>query len=148
LPPVAELLEHYPGIDLTIIKKDFEPSDTVGFDLVVAATNFEGLNREVRDAAKQNGALVNVADTPALCDFYLGSIVTRGSLKVAISTNGQSPTFAKRFRQWLEAILPEETDALLGHLKVFRDQLKGDFETKVKELNDLTASLVKERQNN
>lgn len=147
LPPVSELLEHYPDVDLNIIRKDFEPADTEGFDLVVAATNFEDLNRQVRDAAKARGALVNVADTPALFDFYLGSIVTRGSLKVAISTNGQSPTFAKRFRQWLEAILPEETDALLSHLKVFRDQLKGDFETKVKELNNLTASLVEERQN-
>jgi siroheme synthase-like protein len=147
LPPVSELLQHYPDIDLTIIQKYFEPADTEGFDLVIAATNFEELNQQVREAAKANGALVNVADTPALCDFYLGSIVTRGSLKVAISTNGQSPTFAKRFRQWLEAILPEETDALLSHLKVFRDQLKGDFETKVKTLNDLTASLVEERQN-
>lgn len=142
LPPVAGLLEQYPDADVTVIQKAFEPSDTEGFDLVVAATNFEHLNREVRAAAKAHNALVNVADTPGLCDFYLGSIVTRGQLKVAISTNGQSPTFAKRFRQWLEAALPEETDELLHHLKIFRDQLKGDFEMKVKALNELTASLV------
>ena len=144
LPPVQELLEHYPDAKIDIHRKAFEPADVEGFDLVIAATNFEHLNREVRDAAKAAGAIVNVADTPALCDFYLGSIVTRGNLKVAISTNGQSPTFAKRFRQWLEAILPEETDQLLARLKHFRDQLKGDFETKVKELNALTASLVDE----
>ncbi len=142
LPPVQELLLQYPDADITIIQKPFEPKDTEGYDLVVAATNFEHLNREVRDAAKAAGALVNVADTPALCDFYLGSIVTRGNLKVAISTNGQSPTFAKRFRQWLESILPEETNELLAHLKVYRDQLNGDFEVKVKELNALTASLL------
>ncbi|NBC07087.1 MAG: bifunctional precorrin-2 dehydrogenase/sirohydrochlorin ferrochelatase [Bacteroidetes bacterium] len=144
LPPVQQLLEHYPGAKIDIQQKAFEPTDVEGFDLVIAATNFEHLNREVRDAAKAAGAIVNVADTPALCDFYLGSIVTRGNLKVAISTNGQSPTFAKRFRQWLEAILPEETDQLLGRLKHFRDRLQGDFETKVKELNALTASLIEE----
>lgn len=148
LPPVQELLPQYPDTDIRIIEKPFEPSDVQGFDLVIAATNFEQLNREVRDAAKATGALVNVADTPALCDFYLGSIVTRGNLKVAISTNGQSPTFAKRFRQWLEASLPEETDELLSHLKVFRDQLKGDFESKVRELNQLTASLLAQERKN
>ena len=61
-----------------------------------------------------------MADTPDLCDFYLGSIVTRGPLKVAISTNGQSPTFAKRFRQWLETNLPkEEAPQLMDNLKIF-----------------------------
>ncbi len=146
LPPVEELLGQYPAAKVDIRTKAFEPEDVQGFDLVVAATNFESLKREVREAAKAAGALVNVADTPALCDFYLGSIVTRGHLKVAISTNGQSPTFAKRFRQWLEALLPEETDALLGRLKDYRDRLSGDFETKVRELNQLTASLLEERQ--
>ena len=85
---------------------------------------------------------MNVADTPDLCDFYMGSIVTRGSLKVAISTNGKSPTFAKRFRQVLEEILPHDTDDLLRNLKVIRDRLKGGFEYKVKELNRITSTLV------
>ena len=85
---------------------------------------------------------MNVADNPPLCDFYMGSIVTRGDLKVAISTNGKSPTFSKRFRQLLEDILPNETSELLDNLKVFRDQLKGDFEQKVKDLNHLTKTLI------
>ena len=57
--------------------------------------------------------------------------------------NGKSPTFAKRFRQLLEQILPEETDDLLTQLKIIRDQLKGNFEEKVKALNEVTKSLVK-----
>ncbi|MEL7021588.1 MAG: bifunctional precorrin-2 dehydrogenase/sirohydrochlorin ferrochelatase, partial [Bacteroidota bacterium] len=81
-----------------IIRREFEASDVEGRDLVIAATNIRTLNQQVRQIAKQHRVLVNVADTPELCDFYLGSIVTRGPLKVAISTNGQSPTFAKRFR--------------------------------------------------
>ena len=109
---------------------------------MIAATNFRDLNEQVRTAAKANGALVNVADTPELCDFYLGSIVTRGSLKVAISTNGCSPTFSKRFRQWLEAILPEDTGVLLQNLNDFRSRLRGDFSEKVRQLNSLTAGLL------
>ncbi len=123
--------------------KAFEPEDVLGADIVIAATNIPAVNQAVHAAAKQYGKLVNVADTPSLCDFYLGSVVTRGPLKVAISTNGQSPTFAKRFRQWLEAELPhEETTELLQNLKIFRDQLKGDFQAKVLALNELTAGLL------
>jgi len=99
----------------------------------------------VQIRALRRGKLVNVADTPDLCDFYLGSIVTRGDLKVAISTNGQSPTFAKRFRQVLEEVLPNDTNVLLKNLKIIRDRLTGNFTQKVKELNDITASLVESK---
>ncbi len=130
--------------NVNIIIKPFEASDIDGHDLIVAATNDRPLNQYVQQCAKAKGKLINVADTPDLCDFYLGSIVTRGPLKVAISTNGQSPTFAKRFRQMLEAILPEEVEDLIANLKIIRDQLEGDFDEKVKQLNEVTASLVEE----
>ena len=86
--------------------------------------------------------LINVADKPALCDFYLGGIVTKGDLKIAISTNGKSPTVAKRLRQLFEAILPDTIDELLQNLQTYRQQLKGNFEEKVATLNQLTASLI------
>lgn len=138
---VSELIANYPNT-VQLVLKEFEPEDVIGADLVVAATNFEEINKQVYQAAKAHGKIVNIADTPDLCDFYMGSIVTRGDLKVAISTNGKSPTFAKRFRQLLEEILPAETNQLLNNLKVFRDQLKGNFEHKVKELNKLTETLI------
>ena len=125
-----------------IIQKAFHPDDIQEHNLIIAATNDRALNHQVQQTAKAKGKLVNVADTPDLCDFYLGSIVTRGALKVAISTNGQSPTFAKRFRQFLEEMLPEEVDDLINNLKVIRDGLTEDFEGKVKKLNEVTASLV------
>lgn len=122
--------------------KSFEDNDVINADIVVAATNFHEINKQVYRAAKEYSKIVNIADTPDLCDFYMGSIVTRGDLKVAISTNGKSPTFSKRFRQLLEEILPDETSALLDNLKIFRDKLKGNFEYKVKELNKLTQTLI------
>ncbi|MCG8331310.1 MAG: bifunctional precorrin-2 dehydrogenase/sirohydrochlorin ferrochelatase [Chitinophagales bacterium] len=142
LSPVQTLLKEYPDANLRIVIKPFELSDAEGYDLVIAATNFQDLNKRVQQAAKKHGALVNVADTPSLCDFYLGSIVTRGDLKVAISTNGKSPTFAKRFRQWLEAALPKEASSLIQHLHQFRNQLSDDFSSKVKALNKATESLL------
>jgi len=141
-PKVADLLKEKEEHSVRILKRVFEVEDVEGKDLVIAATNIRSLNEEVQKIAKKQGVLVNVADTPELCDFYLGSIVTRGNLKVAISTNGTSPTFAKRFRQLLEDILPQNVNSLLQNLKVFRDQLKGDFEYKVNKLNELTEGLL------
>lgn len=140
-PELVDLVESH--IDrIRLIKRKFKSDDIVGHDLIISATDIPEVNLLVHQAAKYHGKLINVADTPDLCDFYLGSIVTRGDLKVAISTNGKSPTFAKRFRQVLEEILPHDTNQLLLNLKIIRDQLKGGFEYKVKELNRLTKTLV------
>lgn len=146
-PELEELLSKG-NYNVELVKKEFAVSDVLGHDLIVAATNIRELNHEVQRAAKAAGKLINVADTPELCDFYLGSIVTRGPLKVAISTNGQSPTFAKRFRQVLESTLPEDVGDLLDNLKEIRDQLTGDFNAKVKALNEVTASLLVEKEQN
>jgi len=139
----AEIVDLIEGKDnVRVVQKPFELSDLEGKDLVVAATNIPELNKEVQRAAKERKILVNVADTPALCDFYLGAIVTRGNLKIGISTNGKSPTFAKRFRQVLEETLPHDTGDLLLNLKKIRDKLTGDFNDKVKKLNAITADLL------
>lgn len=131
------------GGSVSWYRREFRADDVQEADLVVAATNHREVNYRVWEAAKRARRLTNVADTPELCDYYLGSIVTRGPLKVAISTNGQSPTFAKRFRQWLESELPEgETTALIENLHLFRDRLSGDFKAKVRELNTLTGGLL------
>ena len=54
---------------------------------------------------KKKRILVNVADTPDLCDFNMGGIVTKGNLKIGISNNEKSPTLAKRIGQFLEELL-------------------------------------------
>lgn len=122
--------------------KSFSSSDLDKINIVIAATNDRSLNSVIRKLAKQKNILVNVADTPDLCDFYLGSIVTKGDLKIAISTNGKSPTFAKRFREMLEENLPDSIPELLNKLHVFRNKLKGDFNSKVQTLNRLTEELT------
>jgi uncharacterized membrane protein YfcA len=83
-----------------------------------------------------------VADKPELCDFYLGSIVKKGDLKLAISTNGKSPTVAKRLKEVLNESLPDELDATLQQMSALRETLSGDFADKVKQLNSVTSVLV------
>ncbi len=136
-----ELRDKIKGYNVKLIERAFINSDLEGRDIVVCATdNFE-LHKKIVSLNKETKTLTNVADTPALCDFYLGSIVSRGDLKIAISTNGKSPTLGKRIRQYLEDALPNDTQAVIEGLKSFRDTLKGDFASKVSALNEATKKL-------
>lgn len=140
-PEILKLKDQYPD-QFTIYQREFIPTDFEGKDLAIAATADKELNKHVWEVAKQYGVLINVADTPDLCDFYLSSVVKKGDLKVAISSNGKSPTLTKRMRELLTDILPEEVDELLQNLSTIRDQMKGDFEEKVIKLNEITKSLT------
>jgi siroheme synthase-like protein len=140
LPEVYEFSASYPQVK--VVQKTFEPSDLDQANLVVAATANNVLNDVIRKAAHERKLLINVADKPALCDFYLGSIVKKGDLKIAISTNGKSPTVAKRIKEVLNENLPNELDATLQQIAALRNTLSGDFASKVIALNKATASLV------
>lgn len=137
---IKELAKEYPKIIL--IEKRYEATDIDGANLVIAAVNDRAVSEQVSLDAKQKGKLVNAADKPELCDFYLGSIVQKGSLKIAISTNGKSPTVAKRIKEVLNETLPAELDELLKNMQVIRNKISGDFAEKVKQLNEITKKLT------
>jgi len=132
--------------NVTLKQKAFSVDDLEGVDIVFAATNDNDFNTELRALAHQKGLLINVADKPELCDFYLGSIVQKGDLKIAISTNGKSPTIAKRLKEVLNEGIPEELNDTLKHLNLLRQNLSGDFAAKVKKLNKVTEQLVNPRK--
>ncbi len=133
----------YPNI--LLIEKPFEASDITEVDLVFAAVNDAAISTAVVNEANQKGILVNAADKPDLCDFYLSSVVQKGNLKIAISTNGKSPTVAKRIKEMLQDCLPDELDELLNNIQAIRNTLTGDFQDKVDKLNELTKSLVEKK---
>ncbi len=110
--------------------------------LVIAATDDPAVNEAIYQDCRRRNILVNVADNPPLCDFYMGGIVTKGHVKVAISTNGQSPTTAKRLREFFEDVLPDDISQLVANLNAYRRTLKADFDAKVQEMNRVTRRLV------
>jgi precorrin-2 dehydrogenase/sirohydrochlorin ferrochelatase len=110
--------------------------------MVVATTDNVAVNVQVYKDCKERNILVNVADNPPYCDFYMGGIVTKGNVKIAISTNGKSPTTAKRLRQFFEDVIPDNIDDLVKNLNEYRKTIKGNFEEKVEKLNEFTKSLV------
>lgn len=144
IPEVQEISQHFPNV--SIHQKAFEVQDLDDVNLVIAATNNEALNLEIRAAAKALKLLVNFADKPALCDFYLGSVVKKGDLKIAISTNGKSPTVAKRLKELLNESLPDDIDKALQQMAALRLTLEGDFADKVRVLNEVTSVLIENKK--
>lgn len=144
IPEVEELSRDLPYVQIQ--QKAFEVQDLDDVNLVIAATNNDTLNLEIRAAAKERKLLVNFADKPALCDFYLGSVVKKGDLKIAISTNGKSPTVAKRLKELLNESLPEDIDLALQQMAALRLTLEGDFAEKVRVLNEVTSVLIENKK--
>lgn len=140
LPAVKELALRHSYVQL--IERNFEFQDLDNKDLVILATDDPSLHVSITEIARKRRLLVNVADTPDLCDFYLGAVVAKGSVKIGISTNGQSPTMAKRIRELLEDVIPDTTEELLRNMRVIRENIKGSFEEKVRILNEITTSFI------
>jgi len=134
------------NVRITLVKRKFVDEDLMEKDLVIVATNDKEENKRIKSVARAKHMLCNVADTPPLCDFYLSSVVRKGNLKVAISTNGMSPTMAKRLKEVLNDALPDNLETAMEQLKAVRDMLKGDFAYKVDELNRITSVLVEKAE--
>jgi len=104
--------------------KLFEPSDLDGAFLVIAATSLRDLNAKVYQEADRRNILCNAVDDIDHCHFYYGSIVQRGDLQIAISTNGKSPALAQRLRKELEEQFGPEYECWLDWLGAAREALR------------------------
>lgn len=109
------------------IFKPFEPNDLAGIKLVIAATEIEALNREVSELAKERGLLVNVVDSPALCNVIFPSIVDRSPLVIAITSSGQAPVLARSVRAKLESTIPASYGHLASLAAKYREKVKQRF---------------------
>jgi precorrin-2 dehydrogenase/sirohydrochlorin ferrochelatase len=134
-----ELAENY---DVELIVDTYDEKYLKGNHVVVATTDIPEVNEKVYHDCRALDKLVNVADNPPYCDFYMGGIVTKGNVKIAISTNGKSPTTAKRLRQFFEEVIPEDINKMVQNLNEYRKTIKGDFEEKVDKMNEITSKLV------
>ncbi|WP_406682730.1 bifunctional precorrin-2 dehydrogenase/sirohydrochlorin ferrochelatase [Seonamhaeicola sp. MEBiC1930] len=132
--------------NVKLVKTKYKKRFLKGRHIVVATTDKPKVNEKIYKHCRKQSVLVNVADNPPLCDFYMGGIVTKGNVKVAISTNGKSPTMAKRLRQFFEEVIPENIDDLVKNLNEYRKTIKGDFEEKVEKLNEFTKGIIENKE--
>ncbi len=128
--------------------KTFAPEDLDGAYLVIAATSAPGVNEAVFTEADARGILCNAVDDIEHCHFYYGSVVQRGDLQIAISTNGKSPALAQRLRLQLEKRFGPEYELWLAWLGAARDLLRageGSAESKKVLLHHLASEPMFER---
>lgn len=127
--------------NISLVERPFEVQDLEDKDFVIVATDVPVLNARIKELANEKRIKVNAADQPDLCDFYLGSIVSKGSLKIAISTNGKSPVLARRLREYFSEVIPDNIEDTIDQLNQYRKQHKGDFSQKLADLNQATLAL-------
>lgn len=124
-------------------RREFQPEDLDNTFMVFIATAEQLLNKYIADLCRQKEILVNAVDDPPNCDFFVPSILRRGSLALAISTEGKSPLLAAKLRRQLEEVISPEYSEFVEILGDLRYIIKGsrlDGEERKKIFEELVNS--------
>jgi uroporphyrin-III C-methyltransferase/precorrin-2 dehydrogenase/sirohydrochlorin ferrochelatase len=105
--------------ELEIVRRPFDASDLDGAWYVVAAAPPE-VNRAVAREADARGLFVNAVDDLENASAYMGAIVQRAGVTIALSTDGEAPALAGLMREALEALLPDDLDEWMATAKEAR----------------------------
>ncbi len=105
------------------VQREFEAADLDGNFIVIAATDVPEVNAAVYREAVVRGIPCNSVDDIPNCDFFFGSVVSRGDLQIAISTAGESPAVAQRLRREIDEQLPEDLGPWLAKLGELRREV-------------------------
>ncbi len=120
----TELLELAEQGRVTLVRKSYVPGDLGGAFVVVAVPGDEEQSEAIWRETQERGQPVNIVDVPRYCSFILPSVLRRGQLTVAVSTEGASPALAKRIRQQLEAFFPQAYSAYIDLAALARTYLR------------------------
>jgi siroheme synthase-like protein len=123
-PRVTELLERLALAGrVERLARDYQTGDLRGAFLVIATGQGPAERAGIWEEARAEGALVNVTDDVEHCNFIAGSVMRRGPLTLAISTNGRAPALAVRLRERFEREFGPEYGELLDLLGALRERL-------------------------
>ena len=120
-----EVTETIAGSAVRIERRAFTPADLDDVWLVIAAATPE-VNREVAAAAEARRMFVNAVDDPANATAYLGGVVRRGGVTLAISTHGAAPGLAGLLREALDGVLPRELGTWVAEATHLRAEWRRD----------------------
>lgn len=141
----AELLDLEECGAATLRRKNYELGDLAGAFVVVAATTDERQIETIWQETQSRNQPVNIVDVPRYCTFILPSVLRRGKLTVAVSTEGASPSLAKRIRQQLEDVFPSAYEAyidLAAQARTFLRQQGVSYDTRDAFFRDFMASSI------
>jgi uroporphyrin-III C-methyltransferase len=105
------------------IQRPFDAADLDNNFVVIAATDAREVNTAVYQGCIERNIPCNSVDDIPNCDFFFGSVVSRGNLQIAISTTGESPAAAQRLRREIDAQLPDDIGDWLETLGQLRREV-------------------------
>jgi precorrin-2 dehydrogenase/sirohydrochlorin ferrochelatase len=108
---------------INFMKRRYVTEDLEGCFLVISAVDDSETNSKIADDCLERNILVNVVDDPARCSFTVPSVLHRGPLCVAVSTQGKSPLLAKKIREQLEDLFGPEYSEFVELMGKIRQQV-------------------------
>ncbi|MDO4540333.1 MAG: bifunctional precorrin-2 dehydrogenase/sirohydrochlorin ferrochelatase [Syntrophomonadaceae bacterium] len=102
----------------------FAPDHLEGVFMAFITTDDHELNGEIAAACRERGIMVNAADDPPNCDFYVPAVLRQDHLAVAISTEGRSPMFAAWLKRELGNIITEDYGRFVNKMGDIRELIK------------------------
>lgn len=134
---------------VTWTRRCYEQGDLQGALLAIVATGDRDVDGAVYDEALGARVLVNVVDVPDLCTFIVPSVMRRGQLQVAVSTNGAAPSVAREIRRDLESLFPDwwgDYIDLLGEVRgLVKARVPGDSSLRAPLFEALGSARLGER---
>jgi len=111
------------GANIELVLSSYSKDYLAEAVLAIAATNDTVLNHQIYKDCQQLEVLCNVVDEPEFCDFYVPAVVDRGSLQIAIGTDGKCPAYAGHLRKKLEELFTEQHGQFVDALDAARKQI-------------------------
>lgn len=113
----------FQSLKLQLSVGDITDVDLLAYNIIIDATGSDEVAALLQVAKEQRFLLVNRVDSPEECDFYFAALLNYGALKIAISTDGASPTVAKVVRDKIKQIIPDSVTQLVDDIA--RDRAAG-----------------------
>jgi siroheme synthase-like protein len=134
-PEIHPQIEHLAEKSgFTVEKREYRSPEAGAYNVVISATDNKELNQQVFEDARGSGALVNVVDDPAHCDFIFPSVLRRDCMTTAISTDGKAPFMSAQIRVLLEELFPRHWARLMQiavqYRAMVRERWGDDIENK------------------
>lgn len=111
--------------DVQVLRRKFTPADLDGASYVVAASLPE-VNQQVAAAAEERHLFLNAVDDATAASAFLGGVLRRDGVTVAISTDGAAPALAGLLREAIDSLLPHDLVNWLATARELRAQWKAE----------------------
>lgn len=117
-----EVLEPLPE-EVSVIVRPYRHGDLGDFRIAIVAVGDAAINAAIRREADAAGVLLNVVDTPELCDFFFTAVHRDGEVVISVSTQGAAPALAQLIRDVIAHALPPGLGSLASSLRQRREEV-------------------------